>query len=170
MELLPIIYNSLIIAAGLFVITLAISYVSYKFRQKNGDDVKATASATQDKHLKNEDDAELKPKYKSPPPRKSDRTKIEEKKKRVEKSKPPQKEVRQIKKQKPKKEDNTRIEVVKDLSKAGTKEYEPPKTKHAEKPRSADKKKKNLKSIDEDPIKKYTDSSDDDLHHLKTDE
>ncbi|MDZ7765158.1 MAG: hypothetical protein U5K00_12135 [Melioribacteraceae bacterium] len=68
MELLPIIYNSLIIAAGLFVITLAISYVSYKFRQKNGDDVKATASATQDKHLKNEDDAELKPKYKSPPP------------------------------------------------------------------------------------------------------
>ena len=67
MELLPVIYNSLIIAAGLFVVTVAISYVSYKVKQRNGDDT-ATSNEPSHKHLKKESHSELKPKFKSTPP------------------------------------------------------------------------------------------------------
>lgn len=175
MELLPVIYNSLIIAAGLFVITIAISYVSYKIkdnRTKEGQ----TSTTPHKKYLEDDDHSELKPKFKSPPPvkkskHKSDKPVIEEKKRRVEKPRTPPKSDGQSEKRRTKPEAQNRIEVVKDLSKSSTKETEPQKSKADEKPKSDEKKKKkNLKSIDEDPIRRYTDSADDDLHPLKTEE
>lgn len=177
MELLPIIYNSLIIAAGLFVITVAISYVSYKIKDNRPKEGKASTHTPQKQYLKEDGHSELKPKFKSPPPvtNSGDRVrkpkKEEEKKKEIKRPKPSSQSHRTAESKHAKSESNTRIEVVRDLSKSSTKETETPKSKPVEKPKHNDeKKKKKLKSIDEDPIKKYTDSADDDLHPLKTDE
>jgi len=173
MELLPIIYNSLIIAAGLFVVTVAISFVSYKVKQRNG---KLNNERTREEYPtifrdKKRIEEELKPhsrlKPSKPVPSQHREKRVEKKEKPVEK---PKEKLQP--KQKQNKELPSRLERVTELL-PPEKTPRPLKKDHP-KPKSTvedSKKKKNLKSIDDDdPLKKYTDSADDDLHPLKTDE
>ena len=148
MELLPVIYNSLIIAAGLFVITVAVSYISYKLKQKNGNDEESATPANSHKHIQKSKPTELKPKYKSPPPVKKEKPNRKDKpvpEKKIEKKRPVEKKVKESPRQretepeKKRKKDlrghETRIEIVKDLSKPSGRageEPEPPKQEKKE--------------------------------------
>lgn len=197
MELLPVIYNSLLIVAALFVITVAISYISYKIKRSKGlvEDTETPETYKSVFHDKRKVEAELKPHYKTkdrhPAPqskRREDRKEInrdrpqvkKEDKKIVKKEAPlparKHKNVEKIRKPKPElpKETNKskRIERITRLSSPKVQEEER-ETKRIEKLRETTeeiKNKKKLKSIDDDPLKKYVDSSDDDFHPLKTDD
>ncbi len=188
MELLPVIYNSLIIAAGLFVITVAISYVSYKIKSKNGSD-NVTIKPSERQSVK-DSKGELKPKYKSPPPQRKitkeeygqrdQRKKVEERERHKERNRRREEKPRDVERSKPserrKEYENkreSRIEIVKDISKSHIDEDQPKfeKPKQKKETKEEVKRKKKLKSIDDDPLKKYTDShDDDDFHTLKTDD
>lgn len=180
MELLPIIYNSLLIAAGLFVITIAISYVSYKIKQGKGtlgerEEIEYNSVFKDKKRV----EEELRPHHKTNL-RKPSSGKSNEKqyKKKEEVREKPRSQAR-LKLEKPKK-----VEPKKEIDKRSTERIErvrdlvPPEKKNRTDERKVvnrpsddeeTKKKKKLKSIDDDPLNKYTDSADDDLHPLKTD-
>ncbi|MCZ7603579.1 MAG: hypothetical protein C4543_09395 [Ignavibacteriales bacterium] len=168
MELLPIIYNSLLIAAGLFVITIAISYVSFKF--KKGKEVfksEETPSYTPIFKDKKKVEDELKPHHRTKnikPSSKEKQSSQDFRKPKTPRKEEPKKEI----KQRP----TERIERVKDLN---AKERDPieKNVKPFEKKKNITeetRKKKNLNSIKDDPLKRYTDSADDDLHPLKTED
>ncbi len=174
MELLPVIYNSLIIAAGLFVITIAISFVSYKVKQKKGT---LSEKRTQEQYPtifrdKKRIEDELKPhsriRQHKPPPQPRIEKRVEKKEKPIEKIRNrPQPEP----KEEHKKDSHSRIERVTALIPTDRKyEQEKKQTPIQKRTVEGSQKKKNLKSIDDDPLKKYTDSADDDLHPLKTEE
>lgn len=180
MELLPVIYNSLLIAAGLFVLTIVISYISFRIKQSKGtaDQRQEIPNSTVFKNKKRIEE-ELKPHYKTkhlkPPPPKRERRRPEEKEKsREPKSESPPKphsdKKREVQKNEPKQ--TNRIERVRDLG-PNDKSLEERSKRTVEKRRieNEDKKnKKKLNSIDDDPLNKYTDSADDELHPLKTDD
>lgn len=182
MELLPVIYNTLLIAAALFVITVAISYISYKIKQSKGlvEDSNQPASLKSVFHDKKKVEEELKPhyrtKYPKPPPQprkeqkkvaKKEVPKVRKKETSKEKPEPVHKKVN---KQKPAEKSNNRIERVTELV-PSSKPTEDKEKKPVEKHKveiEEQKSKKNLKSIDDDPLKRYTDSAEDELHPLKT--
>lgn len=178
MELLPIIYNSLLIAAGLFVVTVAISYVSYKIKRNRGivDEVETRQQPKPVVKEKRVAQEELKPRYKKPHPKPVPQ-KVHKEEKAVVKKKTDYKkkehEPRKASTPKQQKDSNKRIERVTKLVPSDT-TGENKRKKTMEKRIEKDDKfkdKKNLKSIDDDPLKKYTDSSEDDeFHPLKTDD
>lgn len=183
MELLPIIYNSLLIAAGLFVVTVVISFISYKVKRNKGiiDDSDNREPFQTVFSNKNKVEEKLRSHYRTTHPNPKPRPHVEEKK-IVEKEVPQPKvkkdiikEHRSKKVQKPEPpiEKNKRLERVTELvpsSKSSTDKREPKPVEQRKSKTEEQKSKKNLKSINDDPLKKYTDSAEDDLHPLKTDE
>jgi len=182
MELLPIIYNSLLIAAGLFVITVVISYISYKIKGEKRlvDETDKTAGLKSVSREKLKVQQELKPHYKDKQHKSSSHhseSRIE--KKKVAKHSPNQKrkpEASKPHKPKPEQREESgktrRIERVTELA-PNSREIKDRETKKVEQRKTKTqetKNKKKLKSIDDDPLKKYTDSADDDFHPLKTDD
>ena len=183
MELLPIIYNSLLIAAGLFVVTVVISFISYKVKRNKGiiDDSDNNEPFQTVFRNKNKVEEELKPHYRAIHPKPKSTPREEEKKIVKEEAHQPKvkKEVRKehsaAKEQKsePPLEKNKRLERVTELvpsTKPSTDKREPKLVEQRKSKTEEQKSKKNLKSINDDPLKKYTDSAEDDLHPLKTDE
>lgn len=182
MELLPIIYNTLLIAIALFVVTIAVSYIVFKLKKnKNGlEQDRQPDFGTIFKDKKRVEET-LKPHYqtkspKSAPPRKEDRKpeRIEHRKaKPKQEHKPKSNPKKKIQENpEPKRKSDDRLERVTILlpnekfpSESKRKTNEQRKIVSEE-----SKKKKNLKSINDDPLKKYTDSAEDDLHPLKTDD
>lgn len=183
MELLPVIYNSLLIAAGLFVVTVVISFISYKVKKSKGllDDSDEREPFQTVFRNKNKVEEELKPHYRTTHPKPKPKPRVEEKK--IVKKEVPQpkfkKEVRKehrakkVQKPEPPIEKNKRLERVTELiptAKPSTDKREPKPVEQRKGKTEEQKSKKNLKSINDDPLKKYTDSAEDDLHPLKTDE
>lgn len=183
MELLPIIYNSLLIAAGLFVVTVVISFISYKVKRNKGiiDDSDNHEPFQTVFRNKNKVEEELKPHYRATHPKPKSTPRVEEKKIVKEEVHQPKvkKEVRKEhsaekeQKSEPPIEKNKRLERVTELvpsTKPSTDKREPKPVEQRKSKTEEQKSKKNLKSINDDPLKKYTDSAEDDLHPLKTDE
>lgn len=202
MELFPIIYTSLLIAAGLFVVTVIVSYVSYKVRQSNADETET--DTPQIDYLKKTKPVDLKAgQYKKEPSVKRDIKEEHPGKIKYDSDRPgagssheseqrlrsrnERREEQQVK-QKTMREDlsrktqaGKRIEIVKDL-KPGTGKDSGIKSTVKESGKNLNdieknkknidetKNRKKLKSINDDPLDKYSDSSDDDLHPLKTDD
>lgn len=183
MELLPIIYNSLLIAAGLFVVTVVISFISYKVKKSKGllDNSDEREPFKTVFRNKNKVEEELKPHYRTTNPKSRTNPRVEEKKivkKEVHQPKV-EKEVRKehpankAQKPEPPIEKNKRLERVTELvpsSKPSSDRREPKPVEQRKSKTEEQKTKKNLKSINDDPLKKYTDSAEDDLHPLKTDQ
>lgn len=176
MELLPIIYNSLLIAAGLFVITIAISYVSFKFK-KGKEEVKSEVAPSYTPIFKDKKrvEEELKPHHKTKnikPSSQEKQSTQDFRKLKTPRKDEPKKERRVEPKKEIKQKPTERIERVRDLN-ANEKSQIEKNVKPFEKKKNVTeetRKKKNLKSIDDDPLKRYTDSADDELHPLKTED
>ena len=185
MELFPIIYTSLLIAAGLFILTVIISYVSYKVKQ-NKNTVEEDTLPRQNT-VKHSQSPPSQPKpykkprqeqYQKPKEKRRERTSEKPQEKRIEQTpEKPKEKQRYEEKQQPSKRatSETRIAIVKELSPGKsidtTDKYEKEvKDKEKEQKKDDIKDRKKLKSIDDDPLNKYSDSSDDDLHPLRADE
>ena len=199
MELFPIIYTSLLIAAGIFLITVIISYVSYKVRQNNTENEGPAASVTTSKPAYTpEKKPAVRPEYTGKYPAKEKysnerRKEIKEEEfyRHSSKSSSSNQNEKYSRKDEPgikasssirKIEPERRIEILKDLKSgrgedANSAPARPSNNKDTEDKRktqediSADNKdRKKLKSINDDPLNKYSDSSDnDDFQPLKTD-
>lgn len=171
MELLPIIYTSLIIVSVLITATIIISFVSYKIRQNREGNLKVYEKFP----------AGNKKVSKSPKPRPQSPKQEEHKSKRErnvrEKEKP---EPSQRKKPSSNREKNIkekfekpfttlkRIEIIDELKPVKKVTTAPPKEQSKE--TSQDKNKRNkMHTLGDDVLNKYADNDDDDFHHLSVD-
>jgi len=173
MELVPIIYTALIIVSVLITLTLIISFISYKFKKKTGDNLKvyekfpaerktkaqSHKSVSTSKHIKKEKSERAHAKKRTD--RKSSPS---GKKPAIEKQ--PRKESPDFSSRK--KPSGKRIEIVDKLIKNNDRNQKTDKPQKVKK-KQEEKAKPKMHTLGDDILGKYSDEEGDDFHTLNVD-